>query len=1038
MAIQIVGVDSGDVADVSQQFNQQANQTLTNSLQSNSNLVNNTSALIQQGNQSIGNSVQAAAERGRAEAEQAAYRGGQFAGLLSGSVAATLDLRNREVSKQQQLAQQKEASQRDLTKRLVASKNESIKQRSDVEFTELNIELRNLQNDWQSNDKFRKQSPLQFRDAGYDIINKSQFLTQEQKRKLVDLHLDNTDKSLTEQNSLQQEYGKRQAQEYRDFQAASKQSIVNNILGGLSAYTDPSAQLTLLNNEIQNVLDDKDGGLTLADRLYVATSMLKTAATKIDTRNTAYSQIQDKLDRFNQYAKEAVPLLQNPTPENQALNQALEEKYGVKYTNNYFDPVENQKRAQQLLESQRKITELRNANLIDSSRSQILSNNSIGVLALQVYQNPGLRDFYKQNPEYGQRAGVAVALDIAEKLPQLEQQKLQLSQKKASLYVDKERLKKEGILYLINDRVRGKQLLDSYKLGSGVVIPDSEVGLTAQEKSAFAGLINDIGKAINVEITNVDSSISAIGRQLEPLGLNKPVQQLLKELPAREKAFREEMNGYNELTQQYNTSQNKKALGVINPTSGRGAGVNPDLTFKSPDSGNLIMVPPSVSNLKTVVVPVGNSRSGGKPRLKVILPVPATANASFGNRDYDETRGNRKHAGEDIAVPVGTPVVSYVGGTVVQVTRQTNAAGKPDGYGRFVTIRGDDGLYHRFAHLSSFNTSVGQRVEAGDIVAGSGNDGRSSGAHIHWEVRSDDGYGSDGTLDPLEYMSGQSFNPSVMPKPRGNTNGWNYNSATPPLNRIPNGATPLPDGLYLLNGKVGKLTTSEVKQSTEVFTSANPVKSGYDAGNVAGDNDDHNTYGYAYLANNEKFRVKLNQMSKKLGINAQWLVDIMAFETGNFTKANDWAHSKTGATGLIGFTPDNAKEFGVTMQQLTSMPTEQQLDYVYKYLSLPELKPHIGKGVEYLAAAVFGGYPLLNKLIKNRGSAMKIGDSYITLDGYLKKLGRDVGRRYGVKTSSTRFDSLMAAIHEAPTSGCVMCQQLISSDSFVPHESNYG
>jgi len=89
---------------------------------------------------------------------------------------------------------------------------------------------------------------------------------------------------------------------------------------------------------------------------------------------------------------------------------------------------------------------------------------------------------------------------------------------------------------------------------------------------------------------------------------------------------------------------------------------------------------------------------------------------------------NAGHSGMDIAVPVGTPVRAAGSGTVVE------AVTDPE-YGLFVLLRHEDGFETRYAHLSRVLVAAGKPVQAGDVVGLSGNSGRSSAPHLHFEIR---------------------------------------------------------------------------------------------------------------------------------------------------------------------------------------------------------------------------------------------------------------------------------------------------------------
>ncbi|MGI5352568.1 M23 family metallopeptidase [Streptomyces sp. CA-250714] len=102
------------------------------------------------------------------------------------------------------------------------------------------------------------------------------------------------------------------------------------------------------------------------------------------------------------------------------------------------------------------------------------------------------------------------------------------------------------------------------------------------------------------------------------------------------------------------------------------------------------------------------------------------------------------HTGIDLAVPEGTPVRSVGPGTVV-------SAGWAGAYGNAVTVRMTDGMYTLFAHLSEIFVTPGTAVRPGTWLGLSGNTGRSTGPHLHFEVRAQRGYGTD--VDPVHYLA---------------------------------------------------------------------------------------------------------------------------------------------------------------------------------------------------------------------------------------------------------------------------------------------
>jgi murein DD-endopeptidase MepM/ murein hydrolase activator NlpD len=102
--------------------------------------------------------------------------------------------------------------------------------------------------------------------------------------------------------------------------------------------------------------------------------------------------------------------------------------------------------------------------------------------------------------------------------------------------------------------------------------------------------------------------------------------------------------------------------------------------------------------------------------------------SGFGWRRDPKTGASRMHAGADFAGARGTPIHATADGVVVE-------AGWHAGYGNIVTIRHAFGLETRYAHLSRIQVSEGQRVSRGDRIGDMGNTGRSTGTHLHYEVR---------------------------------------------------------------------------------------------------------------------------------------------------------------------------------------------------------------------------------------------------------------------------------------------------------------
>ncbi|WP_328492571.1 transglycosylase family protein [Streptomyces sp. NBC_00414] len=101
------------------------------------------------------------------------------------------------------------------------------------------------------------------------------------------------------------------------------------------------------------------------------------------------------------------------------------------------------------------------------------------------------------------------------------------------------------------------------------------------------------------------------------------------------------------------------------------------------------------------------------------------------------------HTGVDFPVPTGTSVKSVGAGSVV-------TAGWGGSFGYQVVIRHNDGRYTQYAHLSAISVKAGQSVGVGQRIGRSGSTGNSTGPHLHFEVRTGPGFGSD--VDPVAYL----------------------------------------------------------------------------------------------------------------------------------------------------------------------------------------------------------------------------------------------------------------------------------------------
>lgn len=114
--------------------------------------------------------------------------------------------------------------------------------------------------------------------------------------------------------------------------------------------------------------------------------------------------------------------------------------------------------------------------------------------------------------------------------------------------------------------------------------------------------------------------------------------------------------------------------------------------------------------------------------------------SSFGMRTHPVLGGRRRHSGIDLAAPTGTPVYATADGVVSRADWFSS-------YGLYISVEHGASLQTRFAHLSRLAVAAGDTVRKGDLIGYVGSTGRSTGPHLHYEVRVD-GL----AVNPIPYM----------------------------------------------------------------------------------------------------------------------------------------------------------------------------------------------------------------------------------------------------------------------------------------------
>lgn len=127
-----------------------------------------------------------------------------------------------------------------------------------------------------------------------------------------------------------------------------------------------------------------------------------------------------------------------------------------------------------------------------------------------------------------------------------------------------------------------------------------------------------------------------------------------------------------------------------------------------------------------------------------LMPVQATRVSSmFGMREHPTLHRYKIHKGIDLAAPRGTPVYATADGIVGKAQRFGT-------YGNYVQIEHGGELETRYAHLSGYTVKKGEYVQKGELIGYVGSTGRSTGPHLHYEVRVDGQ-----AVDPMPFLLGE-------------------------------------------------------------------------------------------------------------------------------------------------------------------------------------------------------------------------------------------------------------------------------------------
>ena len=133
-----------------------------------------------------------------------------------------------------------------------------------------------------------------------------------------------------------------------------------------------------------------------------------------------------------------------------------------------------------------------------------------------------------------------------------------------------------------------------------------------------------------------------------------------------------------------------------------------------------------------------------------LMPVEGVhLSSDYGMRVHPVLGGRRQHKGVDLAGPIGTPIHAAADGVVSRADWFSS-------YGLYVSLEHGGALQTRYGHMSRLNVAAGQRVHKGDVIGYIGTTGRSTGPHLHYEVRV-----AGAAVNPIPYMHGTVSRPAA-------------------------------------------------------------------------------------------------------------------------------------------------------------------------------------------------------------------------------------------------------------------------------------
>jgi murein DD-endopeptidase MepM/ murein hydrolase activator NlpD len=214
---------------------------------------------------------------------------------------------------------------------------------------------------------------------------------------------------------------------------------------------------------------------------------------------------------------------------------------------------------------------------------------------------------------------------------------------------------------------------------------------------------------------------------------NEKLRGVNQEFESSIRKLQDQLTSYEDRTRQLAIVAGIAALGAADTAEagiGGGTAVDPVDDIGAADLPEMASRVKQMEGTLTAVAAKLQQRARWISQTPAITPVKGIFTSGFGSRSDPLTHGHGNHQGVDIAAAPGQPVRASADGIVMR-------AGNLGGLGNAIFVAHGFGITTRYGHLSKIEVRPGQRIKRGDVIGRVGNTGRSTGYHLHYEVRQD-------------------------------------------------------------------------------------------------------------------------------------------------------------------------------------------------------------------------------------------------------------------------------------------------------------